>query len=66
MSPEAEKIAALVEGGAEVSQVLRDHPNLLAGLDEYIKDRDERMRQVAESDNKKEIGHSMKRRLPPP
>jgi hypothetical protein len=69
MSPEAQKLIELTEDshgnlkeGVSMTQVIKDHPELVTGLDEYMKHREDHGRMVAESGTKKEIGHSMKRK----
>lgn len=45
--------------GVVLSKVLIEHPQLMQGLDEYIKWRDEQLRMVAKTDTVQPVGHSV-------
>ncbi len=69
MSAEAQKLVELTENSSciagegysdlDVSQVLRDHPELLSGLNEYLKWRDEKNKSIGETDEVSPIPHSV-------
>lgn len=75
MSAEAQKLVELTKGGAygelgdkgfsglDVSKVLRDHPELMAGLNEYMAWRDDMNKAIGETKQLVPIAHSAQKAL---
>ena len=67
LSPEAQKIIELVgdvpegEKSSKVEAAIRAHPELISGLDEYIRWREETASSVAKTDTAKAVTHPLKR-----
>lgn len=72
LSPEAQELIRLHEAAGsaggwsddikiEVSEILKEHPELMRGLDEYLRWRDEKMRQISETKTASPVGHEMTR-----
>jgi hypothetical protein len=51
--------AGNMKQGASLAQVVRDHPELASGLDEYVQHRESHMRRVSQTDQRPSIGHSL-------
>lgn len=66
LGPEAQKLVELTGGDAikarevNVADILKDHPELASGLDEYIRWREDNSAAVAKTDTAKSAGHKLK------
>jgi hypothetical protein len=72
MSAEAQKLVELTESnrgggegfsGLDVTQVLKDHPELMSGLNEYLSWRDDANKAIAETKQTVPIAHSIQKIL---
>lgn len=68
LSPEAQRLIELTGGPSlgenkekgNVGDIIRDNPELVVGLDEYIRWREENCAAVAKSESVKAPGHSLR------
>ena len=68
LSPETKKLIELAGDSSSnpnisVAEILKAHPELIVGLDEFIKWREENCAAVAKSDTAQGVGHGLKKAL---
>lgn len=71
LSPEAQRLVELtglqsygeINKDVDLAAILREHPELMAGLDEYMKERDAAMIAADEKEEKQPVGHEIREEL---